>query len=122
LISKDLITGIDVFNTLNGGVIEAGIKFSKFPEYHQIEVKAPGIKEDGLHVKIENNQLMIFYQRHIESQGRDIPVPHVVYNNPIPFFIDAMNISAQYVESTLVVQLPFNEMANGFQRDIPIES
>lgn len=121
-VSNDLITGIDVLNTLNGGTIEPAIKLSQFAEYRQIEVRTPGIAEHGLHVNIDNNQLMIFYEHQIESRSKAIPVPRIVYNKPIPFFIDAMNISAQYNDGVLVVQLPFNELANGYHRDVPIES
>jgi len=118
----DLITGIDILNTLNGGTVEPTMKFSRFEEYHQIEVKAPGISEEGLHVNIDNNKLIIFYEHNIESQGKMIPVPRIVYNKQIPFFIDTKNINAQYADQTLIVQLPFNELANGYHRDVPIES
>lgn len=121
-LNYDLITGIDILNTINGGSVEPTVKFSKFPEYHEIKVKAPGIAEEQLHVNIENNQLVIFYQLDIESQGKSVPVPRIVYNKAIPFFIDTQNINAQHSGNTLTVQLPFNELANGYHRDVPIES
>src|SRR6478735_9101796 len=111
-LNYDLITGIDILNTLNGGTVESKVRFAKFPEYHEIKVTAPGIAEDELHVNIENNQLVIFYELDIESQGKSVPVPRIVYNKPIPFFIDTFNINAQYSGNTLIVQLPFNELAN----------
>jgi HSP20 family molecular chaperone IbpA len=122
IISNDLITGIDILNTLNGGTIEPAIKLSQFAAYRQIDVKAPSIDEEGLHVKIENNKLIIFYEHTVESQQKPIPVPHVVYNKQIPFFIDTQKISAQYLEGVLSVQLPYNELANGYHRDVQIES
>src|SRR6218665_4171870 len=109
LINDNLITGIDVMNTLNGGSIEPSLKVSKYTGYHQIELKAPGITQEGLHVKIDNNQLMVYYEHSIESRGKSIPLPRVVYNNQIPFFVDATRINAQYMDDVLVVQLPFNE-------------
>jgi len=121
LINDNLITGIDVLNTLNGGSIEPSVRFSKFPDYHQIELKAPGITEEGLHVKIDNDHLTVFYEHHIESRGVSIPLPRVVYNKQIPFFIDASKINAHYNEDVLVVQLPFNEQASGYHRDVQIE-
>jgi HSP20 family molecular chaperone IbpA len=119
-LNYDLITGIDILNTLNGGTVEPTMKFAEFPEYHEIKVKAPGIAEEELHVNIENNQLVIFYELDIESQGKSFPVPRIVYNKPIPFFIDTFNINAQYSGNTLIVQLPFNELANGYHREVPI--
>ncbi len=119
-LNYDLITGIDILNTLNGGAVEPTVKFSKFPEYHQVKVTAPGIAEEEIHVNIENNQLIIFYELQIESQGKAVPVPRIVYNKPIPFFIDTFNINAQYSGNTLTVQMPFNELANGYHREVPI--
>ena len=121
-INKDLLTGIDLMNTVNGGSIEPAVRLSQHKEYRQIEVKAPGIDEERLHVKINNNNLVIFYELVIDTQGHALRLPQIVYNKQIPFFIDAANISAQYVEGVLTVQLPFNELANGYQRDVPIAS
>jgi len=121
-ITKELLTGIDLMNTLNGGTIEPAVRLSHFAEYRQIEIKAPGIGEEQLHVKINNNNLVIFYEIVIETQGRQLPMPQVVYNKQIPFFVDAQNITAHYTDGVLTVQLPFNELANGFQRDVPIAS
>jgi HSP20 family molecular chaperone IbpA len=120
-LNYDLITGIDILNTMNGGIIEPTIKLSQFPEYRQIEVKAPGISEEALHVTVDNNKLIVFYELNLESQNKLVPVPKVVYNKQIPFFIDSKNINAQYQNGTLIVHLPFNELANGYHRDIPIE-
>jgi HSP20 family molecular chaperone IbpA len=121
LINKDLITGIDILNTMYGGSIEPSMRISQFPNYRQVEVRAPGVGEESMHVKINNNKLVIFYELNIESQGNIIPVPQVVYNKTIPFFINADKISAEYIEGVLVVQLPFNELANGSLRDVPIK-
>jgi HSP20 family molecular chaperone IbpA len=122
IIHKDLITGIDILNTMYGGSIEPAVTLSQFQGYHQVEVMVPGIGEEALHVNINNNKLLIFYELQIESQGNVIPVPQVVYNKQIPFFIDANKISAEYTDGILVVQLPFNELANGSLRDVPIKS
>src|SRR4051812_44590566 len=106
-LNYDLITGIDILNTMNGGIIEPTITLSQFPEYRQIEVKAPGISEEALHVTVENNKLIVFYELHLESRDKPVPVPKIVYNKQIPFFVDSKNISAQYQNGTLIVQLPF---------------
>jgi len=49
-------------------------------------------------------------------------VPKVVYNKPIPYFVDAARISATYEHGFLIVTLPYNEMAEGYHRKISIES
>jgi len=122
IVSDEIIQTIDIANTLQGGISEPMVRLTRFPEYRQIELRVPGIGEDNMHVKINNNQLMVFYNHLIESRGQVIAVPHFVYNKPIPYFIDANKIKATYENNVLTVQLPYNELANGFHRDIPIES
>jgi len=122
IVSDEIIQTIDIANTLQGGISEPMVRLMRFPEYRQIELRVPGIGEDNMHVKINNNQLLVFYNHLIESRGQVIAVPHFVYNKPIPYFIDANKIKATYEDNVLTVQLPYNELANGFHRDIPIES
>lgn len=122
IISEDFIQRIDITNTLNGGVSEPSIKISQKQDYRQIEVKVPGISEENMHVKINNNQLIVFYNYKIESNGRQLTIPVIVYNKPIPYFIAADRIHAQFSYGVLTVQLPFNELANGYHRDVPIDN
>lgn len=120
LVGDEIIQSIDITNTLNGGVSQPMVKLSQHPEYRQIELKVPGIAEENMHVKINNNQLMVYFEHVVKSRGETIYVPNMVYNKPIPYFVDAKNIRAQYQEGVLTIQLPFNELANGYNRDIPI--
>jgi HSP20 family molecular chaperone IbpA len=121
MISDELIRSIDVANTLQGGISEPLLKLTQYREYFQIDLKVPGIEEHKMHVKINNNQLIVFFERSIVSNGEVVSVPYIVYNRPIPYFIDAKKIRAQFNEGTLSVRLPFNELANGFHRDVPID-
>lgn len=120
IVSDEIIQSIDITNTLSGGITEPNVKISQHQEYRQIELKVPGISEENMHVKINNNQLVVYFERMVESRGETIYVPTIVYNKPIPYFVDAKKIRAQYAKGVLTVQLPFNELANGYQRDIPI--
>jgi HSP20 family molecular chaperone IbpA len=122
LISEEIIQSIDIANTLNGGVSEPLLKISQQQEYRQIELKVPGMTEESMHVKIDNTHLVVYFEQAIESRDETIYIPHIVYNKPIPYFIDVKNIRAKYSEGVLIVELPFNELTNGFQRDIPIEN
>jgi HSP20 family molecular chaperone IbpA len=120
IVTDEILQSIDITNTLNGGVSEPVVKLSQHREYRQIELKVPGMAEESMHVKINNNQLVVYFERMVESRGEAVYVPHIVYNKPIPYFVDAKKIRAQYSEGVLTVQLPFNELANGYHRDIPI--
>lgn len=120
LVGDEIIQSIDITNTLNGGVSQPMVKLSQHSKYRQIELKVPGMAEENIHVKINNNQLVVYFEHAVKSRNETIYIPHIVYNKPIPYFVDAKNISAQYQEGILIIQLPFNELANGYNRDIPI--
>ncbi len=122
LVSDDVLQSIDITNTLNGGISEPMMKLSQHQEYRQIALRVPGMVEESMHVKINNNQLMVYFEHTVVSREAMIYAPHIVYNKPIPYFIDAKKIRAQYNEGMLTVQLPYNELANGYHRDIPIEN
>jgi len=120
IVSDEILQSIDITNTLNGGVSQPIVKLSQQKEYRQIELRVPGMTEESMHVKINNNQLVVYFEHLVESRDETIYIPIIVYNKAIPYFINSKKISAQYSEGVLTVQLPFNELANGYQRDIPI--
>jgi HSP20 family molecular chaperone IbpA len=121
-VSNELIASIDVLNTLNGGVSKPLTKLKQFEGHREIRVKVPGVKEENLKVEIHNHVLRVFYSILVISDGLTIEVPKVVYNKPIPYFVDATRITAVYEDRFLIVTLPFNSLTEGYQRKISIES
>ena len=117
---QELITSIDVTNTMNGGTSEPIVQLEHFPTFRRITFRVPAIDGENLKVEINNNQLMIYYFTPIRSQGRQIKFPRVLYNKSIPYFVDVDQIVATQGENEWVVRLPFNELANGYHRDISL--
>jgi HSP20 family molecular chaperone IbpA len=117
---QELITGIDVVNTLNGGTSEPWVAREKFPSYLQITVKIPGIGAENIKIEINNNELVIYYFISIRSQNKDLKYPKVVYKKAIPYYVDINNIAATEEDNAMIVHLPFNELANGYHRDISL--
>ena len=120
LISNELLASIDVLNTLSGGISEPLMQLKQFQDRREIRVRVPGVQEKNLKVEIHNNTLSVFYTISLESDGTQIEVPKVVYNKPIPYFVDATRIAATYGDGFLIVTLPFNEMAEGYHRKVSI--
>jgi HSP20 family molecular chaperone IbpA len=89
--------------------------------YREIKCTVPGLQEGTLQVEIHNNFLSIYYKLSIESNGKEVQVPRVVYYKPIPYFIDLTKISATVEDRFLHVILPFNELANGYHKKISIK-
>jgi HSP20 family molecular chaperone IbpA len=116
----DLITSIDVLNTINGGVSEPQMNMSHFEEYREIRLKVPGIKQEDVHVEVHNNNLSIYYFINMVSNDKLIQLPRFVYNRSVPYFIDINKINARLENEELVVKLPFNRLANGYHKEIKI--
>lgn len=116
----DLITSIDVLNTVNGGVSEPQMNLSHFEEYREIRLKVPGIKQEDVHVEVHNNNLSIYYFINMVSNETLVQLPRFVYNRSVPYFIDINKINARIENEELIVKLPFNKLANGYHKEIKI--
>ena len=116
----DLVTSIDILNTVNGGVSEPQMNMSHFEEYREIRLKVPGIKQEDVHVEVHNNNLSIYYYINMVSGEKFIQLPRFVYNRSVPYFIDINKIKARIDGDELVVHLPFNRLANGYHKEIKI--
>jgi HSP20 family molecular chaperone IbpA len=117
---KDLVTSVDMLNTLHGGISEPFLSIVEVASGREMHVRVPGLKKEALQVEIVNNQLSVFYLIPMTSAGKPMYMPQVVYNQAIPYFIDASKIEATYENNELVVRLPFNELSNGYNRKIRI--
>lgn len=117
---QDLLTSVDVLNTLHGGISEPVVTLRQQSEGREVRVRVPGISRDSMQVEIHNNVLSVFYLIPIESEGKKINMPVVVYNKTIPYFIDISAIKADFEENELIVQLPYNELSSGYNRKIQI--
>ncbi|MFM9836952.1 MAG: Hsp20/alpha crystallin family protein [Cyclobacteriaceae bacterium] len=121
MISDELLYSIDVLNTLNGGMSEPMVDLQQHENYREIKCAVPGFQEGELQVEIHNNFLSIYYKLSIESDGKEVQIPRVVYYKPIPYFIDVTKISATVEDRFLNVILPFNELANGYHKNISVK-
>jgi HSP20 family molecular chaperone IbpA len=116
----DLLTSIDVLNTINGGVSEAQVNLNHYEDYREIRLKIPGIQQEYVHVEVHNNNLSIYYIINMVSNGKLIQLPRFVYNKSVPYFIEISKINATIEKEELIVNLPFNRLANGYHKDIKI--
>ena len=135
---------------MNGGVSEPQLNLGHFEDYREIRLKVPGINLDDIRVEIHNNNLLIFYLINIICSEKLIPLPRFVYNRNVPYYIDIRaslktyflsphpypsplgegqkeflempisKINARLEEEELIVNLPYNHLANGYHKDIRI--
>lgn len=117
----DLITSIDVLNTVNGGVSEPQMNTNHHQDYREMYLRIPGIKQDDVHIEVHNNNLSIYYFISMVSNDKFIQLPKFVYNRSVPYFIDINKINARVENEQLIVKLPFNKLANGYHKEIKIK-
>src|SRR5687767_10028709 len=91
----DLLTSIDVLNTVNGGVSEPQMNLNHHEDFREIRLKVPGIKQEDVHVEIHNNNLSIHYFINMISNEKLIQLPRFIYNRSVPYFIDIKKIKAR---------------------------
>lgn len=119
---SNLAATADVVNLLSGGLSEPSIKLLQLTDAHQLEIKVPGVDAKTLSVEINNNALTIYQLLEIATAGELIRIPRLIYSHVIPHFIDVKAVEASVgSEKRLLVRLPFNERANGYQRKIRIK-
>lgn len=117
---SDIVTSVDVLNTLHGGISEPFLSIREQTGGREMRFRVPGVDKEALQTEIVNNQLSVFYVIPIYSVGKLIQLPQIIYNQPIPYFVDATKIEGTYEENELVVVLPFNELSSGYNRKIKI--
>ena len=116
----DLVTSVDVLNTLNGGTSDPLIILKEDENGREIYLRVPGVNREMMHVEVHNNNLTVYYFLNVESSGMLIQLPKVVYNRTLPYFVDISKISAHFEDNQLIVELPFNRLANGYHKQITI--
>lgn len=118
--SLDLITTVDVLNTLSGGISEPQQTLLETELGREVRVKVAGINRAAMHVEIHNNHLTIYYYINIASYDKLVQVPQVVYNRTVPYYVDISKIHAAYEGEELVVRMPYNRLSNGYHRKVRI--
>ena len=123
--SNDFITALavsgDILNTLGGGMSQPRIAFESSDVGQMLKIKVPGVDVSGLNVEINFNRLTVF-QGAGQAPEVTIPVPRIILDKPIPYFIDVDKITAMAEGKVLNISLPYNERANGYHRKIGIRT
>jgi HSP20 family molecular chaperone IbpA len=114
----DLLTSVDVLNTLHGGVSEPQVSVNQLDNSRELRIKVPSIDPESIQVEINNNALFVYYILNISSAGKNIRLPYTIYNRQLPYFIDIGKINSTVEGSQLVITLPFNALADGYHRTV----
>jgi len=115
---KELLTSVDILNTLHGGVSEPFLSVVEKKGGREIRVRVPGVDRESVKAEINNNELSVYYVIPVESNGNLINMPKVIYRDVLPLSIELRNIEATYNYDELVIFLPYNIQTDGYNRKI----
>src|SRR5687767_9614942 len=115
---RDILTSVDVMNTLHGGISEPQIVLDQFEQGREMRVRVPSISPESIQVEVTNNNLFVYYVISIDSAGKNIRLPYTIYNRALPYFIDISKIHSEIERKELVITLPYNALANGYHKKI----
>ena len=110
----------DILNLISGGMSEPSIRLIPLTNAHQLEIKVPGVNAKTLVIEIKNNALWVYQIMEVVTANQMVKVPRFIYKNAIPHFINISGIEASVKGNKLLVQLPFNERADGNHRKVRI--
>src|SRR5688572_24798645 len=114
----ELLTSVDVLNTLHGGISEPQVSINQFENAREIRVKVPGVDLESIQVEVNTNVLSIHYTMNIMSAGKNIRLPYRIFNRQLPYYVDISKIHSAIEGKELVVTLPFNALADGYHKKI----
>jgi hypothetical protein len=114
----DILTSVDVLNTLHGGISEPQILLKELEHSREMRVKVPSIDPESIQVEINDNTLFVYYYLNISAVGKELRLPYTIYNKPLPYFIEISGINSGIEDEQLVITLPFNGMARGYHKKI----
>jgi HSP20 family molecular chaperone IbpA len=114
----DLLTSVDVLNTLHGGISEPHVVLNELEQSREMRIQVPGVSPDSIQVEINENNLFVYYVMNVDSVGKNIRLPYTIYNRVLPYFIDLSKIHSEVDHQKLVITLPYNTLTNGYHRKI----
>lgn len=116
----NVLKSAELSNIINGGMSEPQVGIKKEEDHYKLTARVPGVSFENLDVEIFDKKVIVNHLMYVEQDGQTVQFPKVIAAFPITPNIDFRNITASRVEDELHVILPFNELANGYRKNIDI--
>ncbi|XOV92572.1 MAG: Hsp20/alpha crystallin family protein [Bacteroidota bacterium] len=118
-LTRHLAMTADVLNTINGGMSQTTINLKVLEHEWLVKVTTPGVELENLRLEVLDNHLYIHQMMEIEHDGPE-KAPYVIAMIPLTRQINVEAISATFENGYTLIKLPFDEMVNGYERQIDI--
>jgi HSP20 family molecular chaperone IbpA len=116
-VTRKLAHIAELASVMSGGVSMPRVNWVREEDRYKLLILVPGVDSQNLSLEVINHHLMVF-QNHRTFR---LQVPHLIHRIRVPFDVEVHDIHANLKKGQLIVSLPFNEMAGGYQRRIEID-
>ena len=123
-IKKKLLLTTDFMNTVNGGMAMVTFNYEKEKAGYISQLTIPGVSVENIKVEIRDNRIYIYYMMEFGENGgyENIrKLPNTLGIMDIPHDVNIKAITAKFEKNKLNIIMPYNELAGGFRRQIPID-
>ncbi len=118
MLIKNLANTAELINTINGGMAQPQVILEKSEESWLLRMKVPSVNIDNIKIEVKEGILFVF--QNLEHANSDIELPYLIEMLNLPGQIALDSIYAEFDQNEILVHLPFDELANGFEREIEI--
>lgn len=120
---RSVLKTSDIMNTLNGGMSQPVTKLVRNADHYLITLRVPGVDLDSVKVEIVDKHVIFHHVINFNDLDEsNLNIPHVLATFPLTADVDYNNISATRKDGRVLVKLPFNELTNGFHREVEVKS
>ena len=124
-ISKELLKNADLMNTINGGISKPSVIMEREKKNYTVTARIPGVSPEKLRVEVKNNRLFLYHDIDVDNPILYPGKNRVAFNIGyiiIPFDVNIKAIFAIYIQKELKITMPFNELSDGYHKQIDINS
>ena len=118
-ISKELLTKLDLANTIHGGMAQVSMQGWQSDEGFHLVLRAPGAPLDKVRVEAINQRFMVYYL--IDCLDGETQLPYYLLNVPLLPVVDVNGITAKISEGKIHIFAPFNDWSKGARKEIALE-
>jgi hypothetical protein len=118
LLIKNLASTASLVNGINGGMVQPIVQLEKSEGQWIERIRIPGVSVDNVRIEVKEGILFVFQNLFVE--GMDIELPYMVEMLNLSSQIDQEQIYAEFDNREIIIHMPFDEFADGFEREIEI--
>ena len=111
-----------LLSAVNGGIIEAIKKLEWSDNCMKLHIQLPGIGANSIKAEVRDNKLTVLYFIETRVDQMRMKIANIVHTQTIPYFVDIKKLSAYFSNGKLDITMPFNELSQGYSKELIISS